>query len=155
MSLDVTKLENAVRKSDGKIIARCPACAAAGGDTKGEHLVVFPDGKYGCVAYPKYKAHNREILKLTGSTAKTPPPKFGIHRQIIPESRTIMSLGRLGQAKASPCGKSDVREAPGIIPLIPKEGVSGGGDESPSRPTIEEARALLSSKGVKEFMSRR
>ena len=51
MSLDVSKLEN-VRTRGGKMIARCPACAEAGHDQKGEHLVINADGRFGCVVYP-------------------------------------------------------------------------------------------------------
>ncbi|MFZ4779643.1 MAG: hypothetical protein ACOYM3_30135, partial [Terrimicrobiaceae bacterium] len=50
-SLDVTKLEN-VRTGEGKTIARCPACAESGGDNKGDHLFIAPDGRFGCVKYP-------------------------------------------------------------------------------------------------------
>lgn len=53
--IDPKKLTNVVEK-DGKTIARCPACAARGNDAKGEHLVIFPDGKFGCVANPKDKS---------------------------------------------------------------------------------------------------
>ena len=65
MSLDLTKLENLKDKGDKKL-ARCPACAKDGGDSKGEHLVIYPDGKYGCVAHPGDEAHNKEIFQLVG-----------------------------------------------------------------------------------------
>lgn len=56
MSLDLARLEN-VRKRIGKIIARCPACAQQDHDQKGEHLVIFPNGSFACVANPGKEGH--------------------------------------------------------------------------------------------------
>jgi len=74
MSLDVSKLEDAVQsRKDGEdvIIARCPACAEDGGDNTGNHLIIFPDGKFGCVVNPaedlESKEHRRRIFELVGS----------------------------------------------------------------------------------------
>jgi len=67
MSLDLSKLQNIQERPDGKIIARCPACAENGGDATGNHLIVFPDGKYGCVATPNDKGHNKMIYSLCGA----------------------------------------------------------------------------------------
>lgn len=76
MSLNITMLKNVVRRDDGSIIARCPACAAHGVDqTHGNHLIVFPNGRYGCVLYPldhegfgseERKKHLRKIHQLVG-----------------------------------------------------------------------------------------
>ena len=44
MSLDVAKLKQ-VREKEGNITAQCPACAEKGGDAKGDHLIIYPDGK--------------------------------------------------------------------------------------------------------------
>ena len=52
MSLDVQKLAVSRRLEDGTVVARCPACAAVGQDRAGEHLVVYPDGRFGCVVHP-------------------------------------------------------------------------------------------------------
>jgi hypothetical protein len=67
MSLDPSKLENA-RERGGKIVARCPACAELGHDEKGEHLVIMPDGRFGCVVNPgtSGKEHRKEIFALAG-----------------------------------------------------------------------------------------
>lgn len=68
MSLDVSKLER-VRVQGGKLISRCPACAAGGGDTSGEHLFVnMESGEFGCVMFQgdEGKAHRSEIHKLAG-----------------------------------------------------------------------------------------
>jgi hypothetical protein len=84
MSLDVSKLENA-RERGGKIIARCPACAEADSDHKGEHLVVNEDGRFGCVIYPgdgpEAKEHRRRIFALCGDRE--------IRRLAVHPSRTL------------------------------------------------------------------
>jgi hypothetical protein len=64
--LDVAKLENHRIRADGANIARCPACATAGGDRRGEHLIIFPDGKFGCVANPGDREHRKAIFRLVG-----------------------------------------------------------------------------------------
>jgi hypothetical protein len=71
--LDITRLER-VRQSGAKIIARCPACAAEGGDKNGNHLFMNPEtGAFGCAAHPGDNEHRREIFKLAGITT-TPDP---------------------------------------------------------------------------------
>ncbi len=73
MSLILSKLENVMRGIDGKLVARCPACAAAGDDTKGNHLVIYPDGRFACVVYPgtttEAVAHRKKIYRLAGDGA--------------------------------------------------------------------------------------
>lgn len=71
-SLDLSRLENMVHL-ENKITARCPACAADGGDNKGNHLVIFPSGGYGCVRYQGDKEHNRRIKKLVGLNREMDP----------------------------------------------------------------------------------
>ncbi len=97
MSLDTTKLENVKQKAGGgKITARCPACKARGGDVKGEHLFVNTDGKYGCVAHPRDKQHNKTIFAAVGvkdDTAAT--PIIQIRRLVIPESTVVTVIGSL------------------------------------------------------------
>ncbi len=68
MSLDLSKLQN-VREQGGKTIARCPACAERGMDETGEHLIIQPDGRFGCVVHPGAggKPHRQRIAKLVGS----------------------------------------------------------------------------------------
>jgi len=70
MSLDLTKLKM-VRKLARKITAQCPACAERDGDSKGNHLVVYQNGKYACIANRKDKAHSKRIFELAGSRGKT------------------------------------------------------------------------------------
>jgi hypothetical protein len=75
--LNSTLLENVRQKGRG-YEARCPACAAAGGDNAGNHLWVKEDGRYGCVVNPgpQGKAHRQEIYKLAGdkTEARQRPP---------------------------------------------------------------------------------
>jgi hypothetical protein len=65
--LDLVKLEH-VRQRDGKIEARCPACAEQGADRSGNHLFVSDDGKYGCILFPgpAGDAHRKRIFALAG-----------------------------------------------------------------------------------------
>jgi len=74
MSLDTSKLEK-VKKQGGKIIAQCPACKITGEDKKGNHLVVFENGKFGCVAHEGDSSHRKEIFSLVGITTKPSPKK--------------------------------------------------------------------------------
>ena len=93
MSLDLTRLEN-VREEGGKTIARCPACAEKGMDETGEHLIIRPDGRFGCVVHPGPvgKPHRQRIAKLVGARglpvikvrlASTAPAKAGVPVPIL------------------------------------------------------------------------
>ena len=68
------RLEN-VRTTSGKTTARCPACAEAGGDRAGDHLVLLASGKFGCVNHPgpQGRVHRQRVFELVGEkTASTP-----------------------------------------------------------------------------------
>ena len=64
--ISVEKLQNVCRLRDGTLIARCPACAEQGHDSKGEHLILYADGKFGCVANPGDKPHRQRVWALAG-----------------------------------------------------------------------------------------
>jgi hypothetical protein len=70
MSLDVSKLERVCCRGR-KTIARCPACAEAGHDRRGEHLFINENGSFGCIIYPgslpNAKAHRKRIFALCGN----------------------------------------------------------------------------------------
>ena len=51
MSLDISKLRK-VRTRGTKVTAQCPACAESGHDSTNEHLIIYEDGRFGCVVYP-------------------------------------------------------------------------------------------------------
>ncbi len=78
MKLNIDLLENkrTVTKSQGSaIVARCPACAEQGGDRKGDHLIVFPDGRFGCIQFQgqsdESRQHRRRIFQIAGATSGT------------------------------------------------------------------------------------
>src|SRR5512137_2673525 len=66
MRLDIGKLEKARELAGGIVQAGCPACAEGGGDRKGEHLRIYPDGRYGCCVHPKDAQHRKRIFALAG-----------------------------------------------------------------------------------------
>jgi len=66
MSLDLGKLEKLRELGNGVVQARCPACAGGGRDRAGEHLRVYPDGRFGCAVYPKDREHRKRIFALAG-----------------------------------------------------------------------------------------
>ncbi len=66
MSLDTAKLEKVRELPGGIVQARCPACAEGGHDRTGEHLRIYPDGRFGCCVHPKDKEHRKRIFALAG-----------------------------------------------------------------------------------------
>lgn len=62
MSLDQSRLIG-LKILSNKRVAQCPACALNGGDKNKNHLVIYPDGKYGCVV-DKSEEHSKIIWKL-------------------------------------------------------------------------------------------
>lgn len=110
--INQAKLKNVVRKN-GKIEAQCPACAAAGADSKGNHLVVYADGKFACVANPGDKKHSKEIFKLVGERGAVASPQLKIQRQTFEQSKVIMHIGRIGHEISTPvalCENSDTAQ---------------------------------------------
>ena len=47
-----------------KTIMPCPACREAGSDKSGNHLAVFPSGKFACAVHPSDRLHNRRVVEL-------------------------------------------------------------------------------------------
>jgi hypothetical protein len=70
--LDSAKLSNIVPRPDGSYNARCPACAAEGHDTKGNHLILFPTGAFACVLFQGHAEqavqHRATIARLAGGS---------------------------------------------------------------------------------------
>jgi hypothetical protein len=97
MKIDESKLKNVVRKPDGEIVAQCPACAKAGGDTTGNHLIVYPDGRFGCVVHEGDKKHKKEIWKLVGCDDGKPMdrPKVKIRPHKVASSTIVNVVPRL------------------------------------------------------------
>ncbi|RBP41467.1 hypothetical protein DES53_107299 [Roseimicrobium gellanilyticum] len=98
MKINLTKLTNVEKKEDGRIVARCPACAANDADRKGNNLVVFPDGRFACAAFSGDKAHNQSILQLLGQKGGKPSCKFPIKRLVIPDSGVLLKIGTIGES---------------------------------------------------------
>lgn len=65
--LDLSRLDN-VKRRGRKTTAACPACREAGQDKVGDHLVIFEDGKFGCVLFPgaSGRDHRKRIAELVG-----------------------------------------------------------------------------------------
>jgi hypothetical protein len=95
MSLNIKKLSNVSEKPDGKVTARCPACALDGKDKKGEHLVLYPDGKFGCVKHPEDATHRKLIHSIAGDGFKEAhvPQKLSVKPFKPEKSITVMNLG--------------------------------------------------------------
>ena len=96
MSLQIDRLEKVRTTGGGQIYARCPACAEGGGDTSGQHLIIYPDGRFGCCVHPRDKQHRKRIFALVGRkkslpviTARPPPRTV---RQSIRVEMTPMKL---------------------------------------------------------------
>lgn len=102
MALCLDKLE-CVRRVDEKTIARCPACAEAGHDLSGNHLMIDPQGRFSCVVNsgPAGKGHRRRIFQLAGD--KTPGVLIVHPADRNPPIRPIISdvMGRLGRLKST------------------------------------------------------
>lgn len=119
MSLDLTKLENA-RERGGRIIARCPACAELGHDEKAEHLVILPDGRFGCVVYPgaSGKDHRKEIFALVGERRMRGSFQVRVRRPTSsltgPSAAKIVDAGRLGRIIGSPAPGGDSGPSGGL-----------------------------------------
>lgn len=74
MRLDLTKLENVKRQSDGSIICACPECRAHGGDSTKSHLRVYRSGAYNCAKFGSDKSHNSAIKAHLCNTAPSDNP---------------------------------------------------------------------------------
>lgn len=66
MALDISKLEKVKNVANGGFKARCPACASKGEDSQGNHLYIYPDGKFGCAKYQNDRSHRSLIARLAG-----------------------------------------------------------------------------------------
>jgi hypothetical protein len=111
VGLDLAKLEK-VRHRGSNTIARCPACAEAGSDRKGEHLFINDCGQFGCVLYPGAdgQQHRKRIFELTGVKekpnkhfeVKNPPSPLIAGHKIIQKD----ILGHLGHIESTHARKN-------------------------------------------------
>jgi hypothetical protein len=72
-SLEISRLEKVRRLAAGKIIARCPACAEVGSDRTGNHLAIFPDGRFACAAHAGDEDHRKRVFALVGIHSEPDP----------------------------------------------------------------------------------
>lgn len=107
MGLDGSRLEK-VRRRGSNTIARCPACAEAGNDRKGEHLFMNARGQFGCVLYPgpDGSAHRQRIFELVG-IKDIPDKGFEVRKPLSPaigvsviQKDVLGHLGRFAQTHA-------------------------------------------------------
>jgi hypothetical protein len=120
MSLNKQKLQNVRDLDGGGLKARCPACAEAGQDRKGEHLRISADGKFGCCVFQGDSQHRKRIFALAGEHA---PKEIRVR---VSAPKTIQSvqldlLGRLGQVFSNPTDGQDK--------TAQEVGTSGTGDQ--------------------------
>lgn len=95
MSLNVSKLEKVRELAGGIVQARCPACAEGGNDRAGEHLRIYPDGRFGCCVHPKSGEHRKRIFALAGERQRRLPSseqftaKVAVAKTTGPELRSV------------------------------------------------------------------
>ena len=82
MGLLIEKLERVKRLGNGAVIARCPACAAAGQDREGNHLKIWADGRFACVvnAGVQGKWHRKRIWEIAGDRGEARPAVKLVYR---------------------------------------------------------------------------
>lgn len=133
MSLDLSKLEK-VRTKRGRTIARCPACALGGGDRKGVHLSILPDGRFTCVANQGASgaAHRREIFVLVGIKDGQAPPAVGVRVARPGRPGPIFRTGRTGNS--NPCASRVDKEEPLVRKRCTREGTKHASGASAPAP---------------------
>jgi len=123
MSLDFNKLEN-LRWHGKKMIARCPACAEAGNDKSGEHLLINKSGHFGCVVHSgkglHAHEHRKRIWQLAKKTRFDPVIRIQKKKTISTPTKSIKSSlikhsGTAGTALFDPCAYKGELLNPKII----------------------------------------
>ena len=71
ISLNLERIEK-LKSRGHKWEGQCPACSENGNDRSGNHLVILPDGKFGCVANPQDHQHRQRIFELVGTHQDRP-----------------------------------------------------------------------------------
>jgi hypothetical protein len=95
ISLDAARLENVKHLDGGAIRGACPICRKAGSDKSGDHLLIQPDGKFGCAKYPGDAAHRREIFALVGIKSAPTPANNGSGKRIVATYDYTDATGKL------------------------------------------------------------
>jgi hypothetical protein len=99
--LDQTKLEEKKNRKTGGITARCPACFEHGHDKTGNHLVIWPSGKFGCIQFPGDQGieHRKRIFALVGVRDEKPARSKGFDWQRCVDALKPNDLVRLGNER--------------------------------------------------------
>ena len=129
MPLLIEKLEKVQNWALGKVRARCPACAEAGMDDKGQHLVVLPDGRFGCAVNPgpDGQAHRKRIWALAGDGTLPEDSKMSILQRLKADPGSAPDMVRRVEPKAQPVldSKTETAAQPEPVPVL---------DPQPARP---------------------
>lgn len=124
MSLDAAKLEKVRELRGGILQARCPACAEGGHDRTGEHLRIYPDGRFGCCVHPKDKEHRKRIFALAGVrqpgtfTVRLKAPSATPATRSVKAALTAFKSGTLGTPRT---------ESENGVPAVPSSPVADFG----------------------------
>lgn len=113
MPLDPARLQKVKPTSDGGAIARCPACAQTDdGDSHGQHLRLWPDGRYACAAHPGDRAHRQLIWQLAGDREASGPLPGRVRFERARDDAWARA-GRLSRDRifAQPWSPSDIAKA--------------------------------------------
>lgn len=112
-------------KEDGKWEGPCPACRAAGNDRKGNHLVVWANGAWGCVANRGAQGaeHRQEMARLApqllgkkGGYRPQPKPDFSEAEKALKELHS-----KIWNAIVEEFATESLKEALGQSGFIPEE----------------------------------
>jgi len=116
MSLDVGKLEKVRELAGGIVQARCPACAEGGNDRSGEHLRIYPDGKFGCCVHPKDTEHRKRIWALAGVRK---PGIFSLRLKSPPAMPAPMSVKTVLSVRTPRTPKTNSKIGVPAVPTTP------------------------------------
>ena len=116
MSLDVTKLEKVREMAGGIVQARCPACAEGGNDRSGEHLRIYPDGRFGCCVHPKDGEHRKRIWALVGVRK---PGIFSLRLKTPPALPPAQSVKAALSVRTPRTAKTELEASVPNVPLAP------------------------------------
>ena len=116
MSLDVAKLEKVRELAGGIVQARCPACAEGGNDRSGEHLRIYPDGKFGCCVHPKDTEHRKRIWALVGVRK---PGTFSLRLKSPPALSPAQSVKAVLTLRTPRTGKTESEPSVPTVPTTP------------------------------------
>ena len=116
MSLDVARLEKVRELAGGIVKARCPACAEGGNDRTGEHLRIYPDGKFGCCIHPKDGEHRKRIWALAGVRK---PGIFSLRLKTPPAMPPAQSVKAVLTARTPRTPKTELETGVPAVPTTP------------------------------------